>query len=140
MQVVKVAFLKGDKSIAGRLIKWWTKGPYSHVAIVIDGIEYSASFSDRGVYSKPHIEDKDKWDYIDVEVKSLNILNLYNITKYDSYDLLGILGFIVPFKDRSTEWFCSEWVANALKISGYRFLWTKEPSKISPNKLFEILV
>jgi len=52
---------------------------------------------------------------------------------------IGMVGFILPLKDREKEWFCSEWVSNALKISGCKKLWTKEPNKISPNKLYKIL-
>ena len=139
MNDIKIAFRKNDNRLFSKIIKLWTKGPYSHVAIVIEGKEYSASFKKGGVYSVHHTEDHNKWDYITIKANVLNILNFYAKTRYDRYDLLGLLGFLIPFKDRSSEWFCSEWVANALKISGCKLLWTKEPSKINPNKLYQIL-
>ena len=38
--------------IGGRLICWWTRSPYSHVEIVIDGVCYSSSLRDGGVRRK----------------------------------------------------------------------------------------
>ena len=140
MSKVTVAFLKEDNTISGKLIKWWTKGPYSHAAIVIDGMEYSASAEEGGVYKRPHSLNYKKWDYVEVKANSLAILNFYTMTQYDRYDFMAIFGFIMPFKDRSRQWDCSEWVSNALKISGVKLLWTKEPSKISPNHLYSILI
>jgi len=61
------------------------------------------------------------------------------MTKDKKYDWFGIFGFVIPTKDRTNRWFCSEWVSNALKISGCEKLFTKNPSKISPNELYKIL-
>ena len=101
---------------------------------------YSTSPRDGEVRKKEYIYNENVWDYL--EVKDVNvdkILTFYKMTKGLKYDWLGILGFILPFQDRTNRWFCSEWVSNALKISGYKKLWVKEPSKISPNKLYKIL-
>lgn len=139
MSKVIVAFRKNDKSLAGWFIRWWTKGPYSHVAIVIDGIEYSSSGATKGVYHRVHKFDPENWDYVELGINKQDILQFYNMTRYDKYDFLSILGFVAPVKDRSKQWDCSEWVSNALKISGVRILWTKEPAKISPNHLYRII-
>jgi hypothetical protein len=139
--MVKVAFRKAKNENWGKkLIALWTKGKYSHVELIIGDKQYSSHISDGGVRCKKHIYNEDLWDYVEVpNIRVKDILQFYSITKGDKYDLLGIAGFVIPFKDRTNEWFCSEWVSNALKISGYKKLWNQEPSKISPNKLYKIL-
>ena len=142
--MVKIAFYKG-LSAPGRdwtdwLICRWTRGKYSHVELIIEGYMYSTSPRDGKVRRKKHIEDNETWDYIevkDIEVK--HIIKFYNMTADEKYDWLGILGFVIPLKDRTNKWFCSEWVSNSLKIAGYEKLWKLEPSKISPNKLYKLL-
>jgi hypothetical protein len=99
---------------------------------------YSASGIDGGVRKKLHKYNPNKWEYIDIDL-NLNILNeIYNKTKDCKYDYKGILGFILPLQDRENKWFCSEWVSNVLKCSGDKRLYLKEPSKLSPNKLYKI--
>jgi len=142
--MVTLAFYKGNSKNNGKLysklIRWWTKGPYSHVEIILDGYMYSSSPRDGGVRRKKFKGKNDHWDFIEINnLKEKNILEFYNQTKENKYDFFGILGFILPFKDRTNEWFCSEWCSNALKISGYKKLWKLEPSKISPNKLYKIV-
>ena len=135
---IKVAFYKGKGSWYSKLIRWWTKGKYSHTEIIIDGYQYS-SVECIGVRKKKHTPS-DEWDYVTLyDLNVNNILSFFDITNACKYDKIGILGFIIPFKDRTNEWFCSEWCSNALKISGYKPMWNKEPSKISPNKLYRIL-
>ena len=142
MDNIIIAFYKANQSKADwqdKLIAKYTKGKYSHVEIVIDSYMYSSSPRDGGVRRKKHIVNNEIWDYISLPIKANNILEFYNQTKNNKYDWLGILGFILPFKDRTNEWFCSEWCSNALKIGEYKDLFIHEPSKISPNKLYDIL-
>ena len=140
----KIAFYKGlsapGKDWTDWLICKWTRGPYSHVELVIGDYMYSSSPRDGKVRRKTHIFDDKTWDYVEIDnINEQNIIEFYDITRGNNYDWLGILGFIIPIKDRTNKWFCSEWVSNALKISGYEKLWKQEPSKISPNKLYRIL-
>jgi len=141
--MVKVAFYKSNQPKADyqdKLIAWWTGGIYSHTELIIDGYMYSTSPRDKTVRKKEHIYNEDIWDYVEVgNVDVDKILTFFEMTKNQKYDWLGILGFIIPFKDRTDKWFCSEWVSNALKIAGCKKLWLQEPSKISPNKLYDIL-
>ena len=140
---VLVAFYKANQSNAttiDKVIAWWTKGKYSHVELIIDNHMYSTSPRDGEVRVKRHVYDKDVWDYVTVSVGSIkNISEFYRQTKGLKYDWFGIFGFIIPTKDRTNRWFCSEWVSNALKISGCKKLFTKNPSKLSPNDLYKIL-
>ena len=140
----KIAFYKGlsapGKDWTDWLICKWTHGKYSHVELVIDDLMYSSSPKDGRVRAKKHIVDIRSWDYINIDnIDEDNVIEFFNITKGQKYDWIGILGFVIPIKDRTNEWFCSEWVSNALKISGCKKLWKQEPSKISPNKLYIIL-
>jgi len=136
---IKVAFYKGKGSWYSKLIRWWTKGRYSHTEIIIDGYQYS-SVEGIGVRKKKHHYDEREWDYVDIyNIDSRIIKEFYKLTFSSKYDKIGILGFLVPFKDRSDEWFCSEWCSNALKISGYKAMWDKEPNKINPNRLYRIV-
>ena len=140
----KVAFYKGLTASYRNFTDWlickWTRGPYSHVELIIDGFMYSTNPRDGKVRVKEHTFDEKTWDYIEIEnVDVEKIKEFFKMTKSEKYDWLGILGFVIPFKDRTERWFCSEWVSNALKIAGCKKLWKQEPSKISPNKLYEIL-
>ena len=141
----QVAFYKGNSETANgiafdKIIRRWTHGPYSHSEIILNGKMYSSSPRDGGVRSKVHKYDPDKWDYIKLsDIYVQNIKFFYKLTENEPYDWLGILGFVVPLKDKTRAWFCSEWCANALKVSGCKKLFAYEPSKLSPNKLYKIL-
>jgi len=142
---IKIAFYKsnGPRSTwIDRLIAWWTRGPYSHVELIIekDGeiLQCSSSPRDGKVRCKKHILDTNVWDYVLLEVTSEQydrIIKFYNSINGNKYDWMGILGFILPIQDRTNNWFCSETVANALKINGFKELWKYDPSRISPNYL-----
>jgi len=135
-----LAFYKAKGNFIDRLIRFWTIGPYSHVEIIDeDGYMYSSSPRDKGVRKKAHEFNPDKWDYVEVEINPKILEEFYEETKGESYDLIGILGFVIPVKDRTNRWFCSEWCSNVLKISGHKAMWKQEPSKISPNRLYKLL-
>jgi len=142
---IKVAFYKGASNANGsffsKLISFWTKSKYTHTELILsDGYMYSSSYVENCVRKKKHKFNTEKWDYLNIEISNeKNILEFFEMTKGSKYDKIGILGFIIPLKDRTKEWFCSEWVSNALKISSIKELFNQEPSKISPGKLFKIL-
>ena len=141
--MVKVAFYKADQSHArwdDKLIALYTKGCYSHVELIIDNYQYSATPRAGKVRAKPHVFDNNIWDYIEIDDADENIIKeFFDKTEGQKYDWWGIFGFVIPFKDKTNEWFCSKWDSNALKISGCKKLWKQEPSKLSPNKLYRIL-
>jgi hypothetical protein len=143
--MIKLTFYKAYQgNLTDKIISWWTKGPYSHVEIVVGPdvnnlAMYSSSGLDGGVRKKPHRYDTNKWEYIDIDLNLNILLQIYNKTKDCKYDYSGILGFVLPLQDRENKWFCSEWVSNVLKCSGDKRLYLKEPSKISPNKLYKII-
>ena len=51
----------------GRLICAWTRSPYSHVEIVIDGSCFSSSLRDGGVRAKPIDLDKPWWRVLTID-------------------------------------------------------------------------
>ena len=68
---MKAAFYKetrpGLPGIYNRLVRWWTKSPYSHVELVVStGRAWSSSFEDGGVRSKLIDLDPAKWDLVDL--------------------------------------------------------------------------
>jgi hypothetical protein len=143
---VTFAFYKGLEAPGTRfddkLICWWTKSPYSHVELIVNGYMYSTSPRDGKVRAKKHIYDLSTWEYVDIKVNPDRIYdfnNYFKLTKGMKYDWMGILGFIFPLQDRTKEYFCSEWCSKAGIIMGISKLFLLEPSKTSPGKLYESL-
>jgi len=130
-----------------RLISWWTNGPYCHVEIFYKDYDdylkkFSSSPEDGYVRTKKTELYIRGYDFIPFEVteEQFKIFKTYERElKCGKYDWPGILGFIIPTKDRSDQWFCSETTSNYLKIIGYKHMWKVEPSEVSPNRLARIL-
>jgi len=143
----KLAFYKVTAKGADwtdKIINWWTgKTGFSHVEIVVEEngklYMYSSSGRDGGVRRKPHKYDENTWEYVNIVIEKDLFYKFFSLTKENKYDFAGILGFVLPFQDRENKWFCSEWCSNVLKICGYQIMFTKEPSKISPNKLYKLV-
>lgn len=144
---VTLAYYKADSEHAGiidKLIAFKTNGPYSHVEMVltINGtqVSYSADSASNKVRKVNHVTDHEMWDYQTVTVSDpYRIYNFYESILGYKYDIVGILGFMIPFKDRSDRWFCSETTANALKIDGFKPMWYLEPSSIDPNTQYRMV-
>ena len=123
----------------------WTKGPYSHVELVyIDEDKRIKEFTADPKEGKVRIKDFEEdlntycWDFVVFDITEDEWFKFQQYMEAvidDKYDWLGIFGFILPIKDRETNWFCSEVNSNFLKILGVKDLWKKEPSRISPNLL-----
>lgn len=133
-----IAFYKATHSglpgIYNRLVRWWTKGEYSHCEILFsDGICASSSYMDGGVRFKKIDLDITKWDFVRVPDELEVYARIWFITRQkDKYDLLGNLHFIIgAVPDDKNKWFCSEAVAAALRI--------KDPWRFNPNELAAIL-
>jgi len=138
-----------DVTWFGKMIGFYTHGPYSHVAVLIQDedcgpisntIQWEADPISGYVINSEHIFDNTKWEYIIINVNNLdNIKKFLNLVLGNKYDYMGILGFILPIQDRSNKWFCSELASNILKIDGQEFMWSLDPSTVSPNKLYKLL-
>ena len=145
MSKVYLALYKGRKDGKGiktqllRLADWAvrkaTGGIYAHCEIAIANKNgyydcYTASLRDKGVRHKLMKLPSDKWDLIELgNTDSLRaaIINRYERTAGCRYDYLGALGVVLPLRQRSNRWFCSEWCAMALGL--------EQPETYSPNTL-----
>jgi hypothetical protein len=138
--MVKVAFYKAEGDFSDKAIRVWTRGPYSHVELIINNEMYSSSPRDGKVRSKIHIYNEDVWDYIIIKDADISkMLEFFNQIKGCKYDWAGIAGFISPISDREDKYFCSEFVTKALIIGGVKKLFKIEPAKTSPNRLANLL-
>ena len=135
-----IAFKKSDNTCIDKLITFFTKSQYVHCEVVTsktkDSIYGYSSYIKKGVRSK-WINIDDRWDVIPLNktrfknVRAQDIKDFYTKTEGKKYDYLGCLGFVFGNPDNPNRYFCSEWCAEALGL--------KNPSKISPAKLREII-
>lgn len=132
--MLRAAFYKGTRpGVAGiynRLVRWWTRSPYSHVELVMStGRAWSASFEDGGVRSKLIDFDPAKWDLVDLPAElEQGAEAWFKERRGNKYDLLGNLQFVLAAIPHSRKrWFCSEAVAAALGIP--------EPWRYDPGTL-----
>lgn len=136
--MIKVGFYKGGKrSITAAIIRWWTKGPYSHSEIFLeedaDGkmLGYSARLSE-GVRAKWQEIDLTRWDFIEVDVEPAQVRAWFDPRLECKYDMLGIVGFVFrPVEDERNKYFCSETTAASIGI--------KDAWRFDPNTLKVIL-
>jgi len=135
---MKIAFYKSKKRVFNRLVSWWTRGPYSHVELVLhqtatgDMFCGSSSNTDGGVRCKYIDMTQDRWDVFEISAEEVPAHSWFEHHAGEGYDFLGLFGFIGR---RGTQdqrkWFCSEAVAAALGVS--------EPWRYDPNALYAYL-
>ena len=127
MADVKIAFYKGRRRAFNRLVSWWTRGPYSHTELVIDGVSYSSSFTDGGVRAKVIEYDPEHWDVVDAPwVDAEAALAWFRAHEGRGYDLLGLVGFVLgPVEEDKARYFCSEAVAT---MAGFLETWRFHPN------------
>lgn len=128
---MKVAFYKSTRpGIAGiynRLVRWWTRSPYSHAELIFsDGMAASSSFADGGVRFKRIDFDPAHWDFVDVAGNDTVARQWFTDHQGDPYDLWGNVGFVVgPVSDDPGKRSCAESIAEAL---GYPDSWRYSPA------------
>ena len=141
---MKAAFYKGTRpglaGIYNRLVRWWTKSPYSHVELIFydgekcaGGLAASASNIDGGVRTKVIDFDPARWDFIDLpDELAERAWRWFREHDGAPYDLVGNLQFVLaPIPHSQRRWFCSEAVAAALGIP--------DPWRYSPGTLASAL-
>tara|TARA_B100000131_G_scaffold322521_1_gene376733 strand:- start:2295 stop:2795 length:501 start_codon:yes stop_codon:yes gene_type:complete len=145
---IRIAFYKGRGRRRDRLIRWWTKSPYSHVEIVIPnrgwwlGIHPPESPNVRKKINYGYKESE--WDFLDFAVTNDqidSIIRFYNLTKGDAYDWVGmIVSHVTPFKVKHIKkWYCSEWVIYALEYAGVIRDRLCVKNKMPPEEVYNIL-
>mgnify|MGYP001328996614 FL=1 len=155
---VKVAFYKGKGNWKNKIIRWWTKSPYSHAELILpNGITWvsispflTARVSARSMYEVENMED---WDFLSFELSWREPVNEYQLeqlygfieeTNGARYDWTGmiasqILPYLIKHRDK---WYCSEWIAHALvkaRVVRWDSLQIYRTPNLSPGKLYEIL-
>ena len=127
----------GIYGIFDRLVRWWTRGPYSHCELVFDhsgpdtpALCASASLPDGGVRFKRITLDPSHWDIIEIgNAGRADALDWFVRHEGCAYDIQGLFGLIVwRIGHRRGKFFCSEAVAEALDIP--------RANKITPNSLY----
>lgn len=128
------------------LIRFFTKGIYSHCEIVVHKQEcwerydyrdvyecYSSSPRDGGVRCKQINIHDDKWDLVPLHhLTESQILAYFNRTSGAKYDWRGVLGLVLGLRQKKNKFFCSEWCFNLIFEcdEGWRF---------NPNQLAVII-
>ena len=127
----KLAFYKGPGDITDKAIRWYTDSKYSHVELVMEDMWYSTSPRDLAVRAKKIVPREANWDYVEVDIDELSVASLYVATKGAKYDFLGIvLSQGIPLDIHSRKrWFCSEFCAEALKLT--------DSNRYSPEDLYK---
>jgi hypothetical protein len=142
-----VAFYKGEGRWHNKVVRWSTQSKYSHAELIMpDGKSISIQpFDPQGVrkinfYDSEPLED---YDMICVPVTAEQIDTIemfFHDTRHDGYDWPGMLiSKLTPFfVKRTGRWYCSEWIAYALRLAGavenlYHY------NDLTPQRLYEIL-
>jgi len=120
MAGVQLALYKPHRAmdLGGRLICWWTRSPYSHVEVVIDGVCYSSSLRDGGVRAKRIDLAHPWWRVIPIEWRApddaLRMFSIYEGEPYGWGDLIMQHMLHLPIDDPGL--LCSELCALMLGL------------------------
>jgi len=155
---VSVAFYKGKGNWKNKIIRWWTKSPYSHAELILPNeitwVSISPFLTSRVAGRSVHeVQNLNDWDFLSFDlswrepVKEYQIKQIYSFIEETSgarYDWVGmILSQIFPYLIKHRDrWYCSEWIAHSL-VKGRIVKWDKlqiyKTPNLSPGKLYEIL-
>ena len=142
-----VAFYKGEGRWHNKAVRNTTQSIYSHAELIMpDGKAISIQpFCSQGV-RKIYFDRKESTEDYDIicipcteeQVKTVELF--FHDTRGDGYDWAGmILSKFTPFHiKRVGRWYCSEWIAYALRLAGavdnlYHH------SDLTPQRLHEVL-
>ena len=147
---IKVAFYRGHGDIVNKIVRWWTKSPYSHAELIMpDGVTW-IGISPKGSKLTSQIRETyipTEWDFLELEVTTEQIeviKEFFTATENCLYDWTGmILSQFLPFHiKRKGKWYCSEWIAYALRIScviDWRLIKIYDRADLSPAVLYKII-
>jgi|TARA_R100000406_G_scaffold6818_2_gene4447 hypothetical protein len=142
-----VAFYKGEGGYHNKIVRWSTQSEYSHAELIMpDGISISIKpFDPLGIRKKLFFEEEplEDYDMVCIPVNQAQVETIetfFKDTKGDGYDWPGMLiSKLTPFfVKRTGRWYCSEWIAYALRLAGavehlYHY------NDLTPQRLYEIL-
>jgi hypothetical protein len=135
---LRAAFYKGTHTglpgVYNRLVRRWTRSPYSHVELIFaDGQAASSSAMDGGVRFKAIDFDPALWDFVSLPAALAPAARAW-FTAHggQGYDYLGNAHFVLSaIGDEKMAWFCSEAVGAALGMP--------DPARFDPGTLHAAL-
>ncbi|AOJ13140.1 hypothetical protein [Burkholderia vietnamiensis] len=131
------AFYKGHGAIVDRAIRWWQRGPYSHVEAVLADhdngtFECASSSRDTGVRIATLALPAAEWDVLEMPADVDAVRGWFETRTGAGYDWFGIFGFVLrPVIGEPGRYFCSEAIASALGIN--------EPWRLDPNGFADLV-
>lgn len=123
-----------DASLTSRLIRKFTWGDHSHVALVHKGVAYEARIS-QGVTKRPVEELFEQYEtYAIYEMDaSIRVLDFIKRQVGRPYDYAGIAGVVLREDTQNAlRWFCSELIAAAFASDGRPLLRTRRFGRLTP--------
>jgi len=139
--MIAVLLYRGSGFI-GRAIRWQTRSPYSHAAIVVNQWVYEAR-EFKGVIKRP-LRESDLDEAVWFNVKPFPSEKFSALVQWmesqvgKKYDYLMVLRFISrrqETRESTGKWFCSEFVFAALQKIGVLLFNHTEPYEVSPGLL-----
>ena len=148
---IKIAFYKGNGNILNAIVRWWTKSDYSHAELVLPDNEtwlgISPFLKSKVDSRKKLLVDYTSWDLVTLEVTSEQlkiILEFFEETRGCGYDWIGmLLSQFLPCRIKHRKrWYCSEWIAYALRIAcvlDWRTIKIYDRKDLSPAVLYDLI-
>jgi len=133
------------------VVRWWTKSIYSHAELVLpDRVTWlgiSPFLKSKVDARKKLLINALEWDFITIEVSEQQleiIMEFFEETRGCGYDWVGmLLSQFLPCKIKhKRKWYCSEWIAYALRIScvfDWRTIKIYDRKDLSPAILYDLV-
>ena len=149
---IKIAFYKGEGTWTNSIVRWWTKSVYSHAELILpDGVTWVgiSPFLNSAVTKRIVLEyNRKKWDLLEIDITKEQyelIMQFFEDTKGQGYDWTGmLLSQFLPCKIKHRErWYCSEWIAYALRIAcviNWRTIRLYDRKDLSPAILYDLII
>lgn len=127
------------RGVISTLIRWQSRGQYSHAALLMPDGQIVESWQGAGVRTKilSDWEGVHRFDVPSMTTDQWDEAIAYALDKVGSgYDYLGVLRFISRRPSPDNErWFCSELVFSAFRYVGVDLLNRIDPWAVSPGML-----
>lgn len=126
------------RGIISRLIRWQTRGEFSHVAIRVGKDECIEAWPGAGVRLKRITDWSGIRVFVPIVPQRAKIIAVSYAAQQigKQYDFLGVLRFVSRRRrDNPGRWFCSELVFASFQHANWELLARSEPWEISPAGL-----
>lgn len=142
MTTFRITLHRG-KSVVSRLIRWQTRGDYSHAGIILPDGRFFESREGKGVRSFNGwvANEGESVEFYAVQVndqQAEEIISFLEAQLGKGYDWTMVLRFVTREQESRAstgKWFCSELVFAAFQQAGVNLLARTEPWEVSPGLL-----